>query len=467
MPLWADLSWEDRMVRSICTIFVTFLLTQATDAAETVDELQEQADQLSRQLQELQEKIEQVRSDENAHEATPPEKSYGTPDDASFVNLTPQQKLSIDDVDSSNVLSKPWWRNLDISGFGAAGYYDTGSAGTRDNGGFEIKEASLFVTAEAWDDVEFFIELQTNRLGKDDDKFARTGEVYVHLHDISLTDSMTVGLKLGRIDIPFGEEYLWQDAIDNPLITNSAAYPYGWDEGILIYGDFRGLGWIAAITDGTDDRSKEENSDKAFNLKIYGSPLVALDLSLSLMTNGDVSKSAIEFGGSHFRPVGVIHQSTVGISPNTEVDADLVEINAKYNFSLATNRAYLALSLGSANADDTDPLFDRDFRWFSIEPFLQISNNWYTTLRFSEIGTYDGGEGYHFDGKTFAGGNTAFGYDTQRFRRISIGLGWTPNPHVRAKLEFAKDRFELIDVSPLIPNNGDRSFAGFEIAVGF
>ena len=40
-------------------------------------------------------------------------------------------------------------------------------------------------------------------------------------------------MKLGRIDIPFGDEYLWQDAIDNPLITNSAAYPYGWDEGIL------------------------------------------------------------------------------------------------------------------------------------------------------------------------------------------------------------------------------------------
>ena len=289
----------------------------------------------------------------------------------------------------------------------------------------------------------------------------------MHFYDISLTDSVTFGLKLGRIDIPFGEEYLWQDAIDNPLITNSAAYPYGWDEGILVYGDIHGLGWVAAITDGTDDRSTEENSDKAFNFKIYGNPFESLDLSLSVMTNGDVSKSAIEFGGSHFRPVGAAHQSTLGTSPNTEVDADLMEINAKYNFSFARNEAYLALSFGSAKADDSDPLFDRDFRWFSIEPFIQISKNWYATLRYSEIGTYDDNEGHHFDGKTFAGGNAAFGYDTQRFQRMSLGLGWTPNPRIRAKLEFAKDRYELIDVSPLSPNNGNRNFTGFEIAVGF
>ena len=455
------------MVRSICIFFGIILLTPIARAATTVDELQDQVDQLSQQLLKLQDQIQLERPDESAPDAPTSELSDEVSADAAFVDLSPQQQHSIEDVNNSNVLSNPWWRNFDISGFGAAGYYDTGSAGTRDNGGFEIKEASLFVTAEVWDDVEFFIELQTNRLGKDNDKFSRTGEVYVHFHDISLTDSVTVGLKLGRIDIPFGEEYLWQDAIDNPLITNSAAYPYGWDEGLLVYGDIHGLGWIAAITDGTDDRSTEENSDKALNFKIYGRPIESLDLSLSMMTNGDVSKSAIEFGGSHFRPVGVAHQSTAGISPSTEVDGDLLEFNAKYSFSVASYEAYLALAVGAAKSDDSDPLFDRDFRWFSIEPLLKFNTHWYATLRFSEIGTYDGGEGYHFDGKTFAGGNAAFGYDTQRFQRLSIGLGWTPNPHIRAKLEFGRDRFELIDVSALTPNNGNRSFAGFEIAVGF
>jgi len=455
------------MVRSICIVLGVFLLTPVTQATDAVDELQEQVNQLSQQLRALQEQIRQERSDEFAQEETTLPKSHDETENTSFVDLSLQQKSSIEEAAGTNVLSNPWWRNFDLSGFGAVGYYDTGSAGTRGNGSFEIKEASLFVTAEVWDDVEFFMELQTNRLGKDDDKFTRTGEVYVHFHDVSITDSMAVGLKIGRIDIPFGEEYLWQDAIDNPLITNSAAYPYGWDEGILVYGDFHGLGWIAAITDGTDDRSTEENSDKAFNFKIYGSPLEALDLSLSMMTNGAVSKSAIEFGGSHFRPVGVAHQSTLGTSPSTEVDGDLIEINAKYSVPVVGKKTHLALTFGLAKADDSDPLFDRDFRWFSVEPFLEFGKNWYAALRYSEIGTYESTEGYHFDGKTFAGGNSAFGYDAERFRRISIGLGWTPNPHVRAKLEIGRDLYELIDVSPLVPNNGDRSFAGFEIAVGF
>lgn len=454
------------MIRTICMLLVAFPLTPVTQAAETAGELQEQVDQLSRELQNLQDEIDRVRSGESVT----PENSYDAPDENSFVDLTPQQKLSLEDAgdaDGGNVLSRPWWKNFDISGFGAIGYYRTGSAGTRSNGSFEIKEASLFVTAEVWDDVEFFVEIQTNRLGKDNDKFVRTGEVYIHLHDIALTDSTTVGLKVGRIDIPFGEEYLWQDAIDNPLITNSAAYPYGWDEGVLVYGDFGGLRWIAAITDGTDDRSTEENSDKAFNVKIYGHPLESLDLSLSVMTNGAVSKSAIEFGGSHFRPVGAAHQSTLGTSPSSEVDADLMELNAKYSFNFAGNDAYLALSFGSARSDDSDSLFDRDFRWFSIEPFLQFKQNWYMILRYSEIGTYDGDSGHHFDGKTFAGGNAAFGWDTRRFQRMSLGFGWTPNPHVRTKLEIAQDRFELIDASALDPDNKNRGFAGFEVAVRF
>lgn len=451
----------------IFTVVVVSLLISATHGAEVEGELNSQVDELQLQLQALEQRIEQLSSgidtQESAIRGESGDSTPGTP----LVNLEAHEITSIDDQDGSNVLSNPWWRNFDISGFAAAGYYDTGSAGTRDKGGFEIKEATLFVTAEVWDDVEFFSELQTNRLGKDNDKFVRTGEVYLHFHSISLTDSITVGMKLGRIDIPFGDEYLWQDAIDNPLITNSAAYPYGWDEGILLYGDYRGVGWIAAITDGTDDRSVEENSDKAFNIKIYGSPLDALNLSFSAMANGDVSKSAIEFGGSHFRPVGAAHQSAAGISPSAEVGGNLMEVNAKYDFSLASKETYLALSLGSAKANDSDPIFDRDFRWFSIEPSVKLNQDWYATLRYSEIGTYDSNEGYHFDGKTFAGGNAAFGYDTKRFQRTSIGVGWAPNPHVRAKFEIAKDRFELIDVSPLTPSNGDRGFAGLEIAVGF
>lgn len=452
------------MYRQYHFAMIMVLLLPLPCAADAIDELQSQVEILARQVRDLQEQIRQIQYASEVHAEAENEDTH---DNSSLVDLNPQQRLSIDDSKGMNVLESPWWRNFDISGFGAVGFYDTGSAGTRDDGGFEIREASLFVTTEVWDDIEFFLELQTNRLDKDDALFARTGEVYVHLRDILQIGSSSIGMKIGRIDIPFGEEYLWQDAIDNPLITNSAAYPYGWDEGVLFYGNVGSVGWIASITDGTNARSQEDNSDKAFNIKVHGSPMTAIDLSLSLMSNGAAAKSAIEFGGSHFEPIGVSQQSTLGTSVDSAVEADLFEISAKYAFDISGFPGYLALSAGGASTQDDDPTFNRDMRWISVEPYFRLSDSWYAVLRYSEIDTDENDEGYHFDGKTFAGGNSAFGYDTQSLRRFSVGLGWTPNPHVRGKLEISRDRFKLIDASPLLPRNSDRNFVGLEMAVGF
>lgn len=397
-----------------------------------------------------------------------PEQQQAPLHEPTLVDLSSRERASlVNDEASGHVLSNPWWENFDIHGFGAAGYYHTGSAGTREYGGFAIKEATLFIEAAVWENTTFFIELQTNRLGKDDQLFTRTGEVYVHFRDLPAGDA-SWGAKFGRIDIPFGEEYLWQDAIDNPLITNSAAYPYGWDEGALLYGDVKGIGWIASITDGTDDRSAEENSDKAFNLKVSGRPWDPLYLSLSAMSTGAVTKSAFEFGGSHLQPVGASHPSALGSSPSMRVEGDLVQADGKLDFrTFGQREAYLALSAGSGKQNDGDSSFDRTLRWWSIEPFLQINPEWYAVLRYSGIETDDDVEGYHFDGKIFAGGNSALGYDATSFRRLGIGAGWTPNPHVTAKLEIGKDSFDLIEASPLEADNENREFLGFEIAVRF
>lgn len=369
--------------------------------------------------------------------------------------------------ENSHVLSNPWWQNFEFYGFAAAGYYDTGSNGTRANGGFEIKEASLFVEATVWENAAVFVEVQLNRLGKDDALFTRTGEVYLHFRDVTVAQNWKLGVKLGRIDIPFGEEYLWQDAIDNPLVTNSAAYPYGWDEGVLAYWQIGSWSWIASITDGTDTRSRDDNSDKAINLKVSRQLSDSLYFSFSAMRNGDGAKSAIEFGGSHFEPVGASHASSLGTSASPEVGALLFQFDAKYDFKVFGERnAYVSVFGGQASQSDDSPGFDRDFRWFTIEPLVSIAPDFYLVGRYSEIGTYDSAEGYHFDGKTFAGGNAAFGYDTERFRRLSIGAGWYPNPRVVAKFEIGKDWYSLIDAS-LAPNNGRREFVSVELAARF
>ena len=368
-------------------------------------------------------------------------------------------------AEPSHPLAKPWFQNFTISGFAAAGFLATGNDGERENGGFLVKEATLWIEADVWEDISFFAEIQTNRLGKDDSLFVRTGEVHAHFRNVlKRWGDDLLGIKIGRIDIPFGEEYLWQDSSDNPLITQSAPYPYGFDEGILLYGNLHGLGWLFSVTDGTDDRSLEDNTDKAVNVKVYGRPWSPLYLSASFMRNGRAVKSAFEFGGSHFQPIGASHVSSVGDSASTKVEAYLYQLDAKYHFG---DKAYVAFSFGQALVDDRDSTFDRDLLWFVVEVLYHFHPKVYGVARYSEIGTYKTSEGYHFDGKITAGGNAAFGYDARRLQRLSLGAGWRPNPRVLLKGEVGADWFDEIEGSPFTASGDERWLVGFEVVLAF
>jgi hypothetical protein len=386
-----------------------------------------------------------------------------------IVDLDPSEstELAIGVQNSNHVLSNPWFKNFELFGFAAVGLYQTGSAGTKPDLVSEVKETSLFAEVDVWDDTAFFVELQLNRLGKDDQRFVSTGEVYINFKNIPTKNPVKLGLKLGRFDIPFGEEYLWQDAIDNPLISSSAAYPYGTDEGILLYGRYNEFHWIFAITDGTDARSLEDNRSKAVNIKIYGHPSERLYFSFSAMRHGKTRKSAFEFGGSHLEPVGTSYRSSAGNSESSFVKGILLECTMKAFLSGSINGSYFNVNLGGAYQHDNQSTFDRDIYWLLVEFLFRIRGKKYLVLRYSEIGTYNDTEGFHFDGKTTAGANIAFGYDTKRFRRVGLGLGWAPHSRLKVKVEVGQDWFDLIDGSPLEAKNSHRSFFGVEVAVGF
>lgn len=368
-------------------------------------------------------------------------------------------------VAGASVASQPWYRTISLSGFGAVEYLDSGASGTKPFGGFGIRESSLFLEAKAWHDVALFLEIQVNRLGKDKELFVRTGEAHVVWRNVlKRWGGDLLHLKAGRVDIPFGEDYLWQDAIDNPLISFAAAYPYGFDEGVVLFGTMRGLGWIAAVTDGTDDRSVEENRDKALNLKVHGRPSRAFYMSASAMRTGRTSESALEFGGSHLEPVGTGQASTLGKSPSREVGAVLVQADAT-----ASHRggATLAVSAGTARLDDADDAFDRAITWFSVEPRFRLRPDAYVIARYSEIGTYDDLRGYHFDGKTTAGGHAAYGYDVRRLQRLSVGVGYRPNPRMLLKAEVGRDWFHPIRASSRRADGDGRLLLGVGMVVGF
>ncbi len=382
------------------------------------------------------------------------------------VDLSGEELASISETESSGtVFTRPWHQNLSVSGFGAFWLADSGSDGTRPEPGFVIKETTLFVEANAWDDISFFFEIQTNALQRDNSQSVSTGEVYAHFRNVLRRwgDDL-LSVKVGRVDIPFGEEYLWQDAPDNPLISNSAAYPWLWDEGLVLYGKLRGIGWVASMMDGTIARSVEDDPAKAVSFKLYGTPWTPLYLSASVMKNGATAASALILGGSLFQPVGVWGESALGQSPSKMVDALLYEGYAKVK---ASRKLDFEFSYGRAFVNDEDRSFDRDLTWFMVQPRFFVRHDLWVVARYSEIGTYDSNAGYHFGGEFLAGGNQAFGYDAKRLQRFSVGAGWRANPRVAIKLEVGLDRYEVIDASPLRPGDDDRNFSALEVVVSF
>lgn len=439
----------------LCVIFIICVCGvsragELSDLRKLVEKQQTQLEEQKRLINVLMQKVSALETGKKEPQKEITAKSRSV--DLSYEEVKPETVIK-----EEHILEKEWFKRIDFSGFGAAGFVQTGKEANRSNGGFLNYEASLFVEAQVWENISFFTELQTIRLGDEDTKFARTAEAYAHFKN--------PGLKLGRMDIPIGEEYLWQDAIDNPLITYSVSWPYGWDEGALFYGHLGKLGWVASVMDGSDVRGTDDDTDKALNLKLYGNPVEPLYLSASFMRNGEAAKSALEFSGSHIEPVGRGgHSSSLGTSPSAKVDSYLYELDAKYSFA---QRGYLALTFGQCFIDDAVSAFDRDFLYFTAEPLYNLNDRLYLIARFSGIGTFDSGKGYHFDGKPYAGGNNDFGYDTKSLLRWAIGLGYKPNPRVVVKLEYSHDDFELISASTKDGGDDGRGLIGAQVAVKF
>lgn len=444
-------------------LFIGLIFLLKVSFADEVSDLRSMVEKQQKQIEEQRQMINTLLERMNALEGK--EKESFSP--KKRVDLGYEEVEAIKEVGAQeHILSKEWFRRFEVSGFGAAGFLRTGQDAKRPKGGFLNYEASLFVDADVWDDASFFSEIQTVRLGDENTKFIRTAEVYLHLKNVlkNIQDDL-LGIKIGRMDIPYGEEYLWQDAIDNPLITYTASWPYGWDEGILFYGRLGKLGWVFSLMDGSDVRGIDDDTDKAVNLKLYGKLSPNLYLSASLMRNGEAAQSAIEFAGSHIEPVGRgDHSSILGTSPSTKVRSYLYELDARYTFN---TKGYLALTFGQVFVDDDLSSFDRDFIYFSLEPLYNLSDKLYLISRFSCIGTFDRDEGYHFDGKPYADGNSKFGYDTKSLFRLAFGLGYRLNPRTLIKLEYSHDDFRLIRQSNKNAANQDRDLIGAQVAVRF
>lgn len=409
--------------------------------------------------EELHDELEELRARVQALE----EGAAGSASGA--IDLDAGELTSIDAANGDTPLSRPWWENVQIRGLVAAGFIDSGGGvGFIPDGAFFVDQASIFVEAELWEDASVFSELQLVRYSYDYDDGVRTGELYGYLHNLFADEGeQGLGIKVGRVELPFGEDYLHLDADENPLISYSAGHVYGVDEGVLVHGRLGRVDWYSALTSGTFDYSFDDDPARLVCGKL-ATRAGRLHVSASAAKTGDVEKSAFLFSGKGMFPVGGGGMSsTAGVSPSTKVDTTLWELDAE----LAHGEGSLcALVFGGASIDDPAPTFDRSLVWFSVEERVQLGRRFGATVRYSEAGTYDDEEGYLIDGMIHASGRD-FGFDASRLQRLSLGVDWTVRPRVVVKLEVGRDRYELIDGSPFDPQNDERFYGAFELVASY
>ena len=372
--------------------------------------------------------------------------------------------VEVEPEGAHDFIGKDWFKRIEISGYGAVGYSRTSKDGADRNGSFEMQEASLFIEADLAEAIVFFHELEIggsslwrNIPGNGDNVTPQ--ETYVVFRDPIFWADQWEGalrMKIGRIDAPYGEEYIKQDAIDNVLIDFSANWPWGRSEGILFYGatEEGEVNYMAGIFNGNYARSQDNNVDKQYNLKATYEPTKHTYFSASYMYTGDVDVSSNWFGGILVAPVNFA---------STEISAHMYELAAKYKWDDSSS---LWLTWGQVFQDDENNDLDRDLYYWTFQPLMYLCEDMYLVGRYSAFGTFDSNEGYYVSAWDFGKGQE-YGFNVSSLQRFQIGLGYHIEQNVLAKLEYHRDYFDLIDGYSLPGVEDTRDFYGAQVVVKF
>src|SRR5687768_8715654 len=345
---------------------------------------------------------------------------------------------------------------IHLSGEGGVAFFHTGSAGQYPNGDFRVDEAKLFLEAPLWHSTYIFTELDLVTR-EANDEFFHLGELYVDFENVlrRWTDHNFLSVRVGRFDIPFGEEYLVRDVIDNPLISHSLGDLWGIDEGIELYGSAFGFDYVLAVQNGGHPTLSDFDSDKSVAGRLgYNFGKVAR-LSFSGIRTGDLSTeddgmSELWFGNGFFRGLGLSDAAPT-------FSANVYELDAQTFWKTG----HLKLAGGYFEYQDSDVTVDRsrDGYYYYAEVLQHLIPKLYSAARFSQIVADDGmpivGHGDF--------GNYFFGPLTTDLWRLSIGLGYRWNENLLAKIEYTLEQGELL-------NGADRdhhNFFGAEIGFQF
>jgi hypothetical protein len=361
-------------------------------------------------------------------------------------------------------------RQLRISGEAGLAFFSTRPEGQFPNSEFRIDDAKLFFETPLVQDIYFVAGLDLF-IRENNKNFVQFGELYIDFENISGLLSgpdRLVNFRAGRLQIPFGEEYLLRSPLDNPLISHSLSDFWGIDPGVEIYGSGVGLNYVLAVQNGGVDFTRDYDSDKAITLRIGGAPLSWLRLSASAMRTGDLAVatkkdiaggttrrdqlSAVWFGNGYFRSLG-------GAATTTSFHAEAVQGDATARW----RSGHVSAALGAVRFDDNDTAADnsRDLAYGYVEVVQNLTPDLYAATRYSRI---DAPGGYPLVGwgdyKNYF--NTPSNL-TEQLERLGLGLGWRIGPPLVLKFEYT---FEWGRQTDGTPRDGE-NFIGTELGLKF
>lgn len=325
--------------------------------------------------------------------------------------------------------------NVILSGVGSLVFFASEEKGRFPEDEFRVDEARLFLDVKLPKNLFAFIEVNLFEPDRADSEVT-IGELFLEAEDVlrrfDLDDWATV--RIGRFDIPFGEEYLNRDSIDNPLITHSVSDIWGVDEGIEIFGSPGQWDYALAVQNGGHPSSKEGNSDKAVIGRLGFEPNEHLRVSASAMRTGklDVEKdvfSEVWFGRGFLVPVGDPEQTET-------FEGELYEVDV----ILRREQGYLALTGGRVDVSDHGGDVSTDATYYSVEAVHDLAGDLYGAIRYSGMESDDG-----FAVVGHAPFSNLFSPDrTESLWRLSAGIGYRISDQAVAKVEYSVEEGETI-----------------------
>jgi hypothetical protein len=376
----------------------------------------------------------------------------------------------------------PWVDRVRLSGNADVTYYDGEKNSHSANSRMVVDNARLFFDFDVSETTSFYFEWDIVREAEEKNK---VGQLYLRLDRLFDVDALN--LKAGRLPIPFGEEYVrfHEQRFDNPLIGFSVLSPYGWDEGIELFGsasDNR-IDYVVAVTDGDNKFNENSNNDLQFVGRIGVQPTSWSRISISAVDTGTVGTSdkrgisAMEFGGTHGYTV-----HTIGETPNFQNGAVLPDdpsltltLRAWEVDAIAelVERGRLWLAFGQIEMDSDGPSsYDRDLDYWIAEGVLELGQftpflkRYFLATRYSGIGTFDSNEGFVL-GKMNEGAD--LGFNSESVTKFSVGLGARLYDNLKLKIEYSWYDFEMINgvTEDIRMRAEDRDLFGLSLSARF